>query len=166
MSRFWRNSNCSHIRRERGDEFFRETFQFFLKARADMKRLAFEDQCVALVRDAVGKIQPHTLGGGEPDFDVQRVVVTRGSFVAEMRFNHWKNVPRLLQLKKSRTGSAEQFSARGLDDFQITPVIDVVADSAVGVGDATLMNERFLAHAQASLRFFNTCTVEAALLRV
>ncbi len=32
--------------------------------------------------------------------------------------------------------------------------------------DAPLMDERFLAHAQASLRFFSTCTVEAALLSV
>jgi hypothetical protein len=42
----------------------------------------------------------------------------------------------------------------------------MIADSAIGVGDTTLMDEGFVAHAQASLRFFNTCTVEAALLSV
>ena len=131
-----------------------------------MKRLAFEDQRIVLVRDAVSEVQSHALGCREPDFNVQRVIVARGSFVTEMRFNHGENVPRLLQLKKRRSGGAEQFSTCGLDDFQITPVIDVVADGAIGVSDATLMDERFSAHAQASLRFFNTCTVEAALLSV
>ena len=88
------------MRRERSNQLLRETLQLFLNTRADMKRLAFEDQRAVLVRDPVGKIQPHTLGSREPDFNVQRVVVTRGSFVAEMRFNHWKNVPRLLKLKE------------------------------------------------------------------
>ena len=83
-----------------------------------------------------------------------------------MRFNHWKDVPRLLQLKKGRPGGAEQFSSSSFENFQVTPVINVIADGAIGVGDTTLMDERFMAHTQASLRFFKTCTVEAALFSV
>lgn len=131
-----------------------------------MKRLTFKDQCAGLIRDAVGEVQSHPLGCREPEFDIQRVVVSRGSFVAEMRFDDWENVPLFLELKTGCTNRAEKFSARAFKNVQVTGVIDVVADGAIGVSHATLMDESFVAHAQASLRFFNTCTVEAALLSV
>ncbi len=72
-----------------------------------MQRFTFKDQRVVLVRDPVGEVQPHSFGCRDPDFDDQCVVVACWGFVAEMCFNHWEDIPRILQLKECRSRGAK-----------------------------------------------------------
>ena len=106
-----------------------------------MEGFGFENQFSQLVGDAVGEVQAHAFGGGGPDFDGQHVVVAGGGFVAQMAFEHGEDGVAFLPLEERGAEVAEEFAARDFEQVQVAPVVNVVADGAIGVGDAVRVVE-------------------------
>ena len=106
-----------------------------------MVGFGFENQFPRLVGDAMGEVQPDTFSGGGPDFDGQHVVVAGGCLVAQMAFEHGEDGVAFLPLKEGGAEVAEEFTARDFEQIQVTPVVNVVADGAIGVGDAVRVVE-------------------------
>ncbi|MDB6121527.1 MAG: hypothetical protein JWQ71_520 [Pedosphaera sp.] len=85
---------------QHGGQFFREAFEFFIQAGADVIGLGFEDESVGLIEDAIGEVEADAFGGGEPEFNGKQIVVASGRFVADMAFHHGEDGVGLLPLKE------------------------------------------------------------------
>lgn len=102
-------------------------------------------QCLA-AQYAVAEAEPDAAQLGEPDFDHQFVVVTRGGLVFHMALDDGEDYPGFLQLQQRHTGGTEQLAASRLQEIKVTRVVDVVADGALGVGHTMAMAENLSLH--------------------
>ena len=124
-------------------QFGRQALGFLGAAGAAVEGFRLQQQFAVLVQDAVAKVHAHALQQRGPDFNRQPVVVARGGFVFQSRFDDGENRVRVLQFQNRRAERAEKFPARRLQQIEIAGMVDVVADGAFGVGDAVVVTERF-----------------------
>ena len=106
-----------------------------------MKRLAFEDQDFFVFENPKTKIEPGALHQGRPQFDGQDIVVARGRLIAQMTFDDGEKRLLRLQFEQRDAEVPEKFAARGFENIQITRVINVIADGAIGINHAMDMVE-------------------------
>ncbi len=89
--------------------------------------------------NAVLKFEADAGEFSQPKFDLQEVVIARGAFVTEPAFGDGKNCAGFLQFQERFTQMPKEFTAGFFEEVEIPPIIDMVADSAFGVGDAVLV---------------------------
>jgi hypothetical protein len=120
------------------DQVFGQTFGFFIDARAGVPRFSFGQQSPD-IENAETEGQPDAAQFAEEKFDREHVVVARGPFVGDLQTDDWKNRAGLLQDEQRMAQMPEKFAARLFQDFEITRVIDMIAERAFSVDDAVLM---------------------------
>jgi len=113
-----------------------QAFRFLVQPGADMKGFSFQNQQVGLVRNAVCKIQPHTLDRRGPQLNRQGVIVAGWSLVAKTTFDDGENCIAFLPLQETCAEFTKKRAAGRLEQVEVARVINVVADGALGVGDS------------------------------
>lgn len=101
-----------------------------------MLSFGFEDQVFRLIAHLVCEIESDAFGGRDPKFNPQHVVVTSGGFVPDAALDDWEDAILGLPLQKRDAKMPKEFAARSLEQIQISRVINVIADGAVGIRDA------------------------------
>src|SRR5581483_5981632 len=101
-----------------------------------------------LVEDAAAEDKADALGGDDPEFDGELVVVAGGGLVTEAAFDHGEDDVLVLPLAEGDAKVAEEFATGAFQDVQVAGVVNMVADGAVGVGDPVLMAEDGRIHGQ------------------
>jgi hypothetical protein len=79
----------------------------------------------------------------KPDFDGQFVVVSGGREEVHSQGNDRKDVIFFLEAENRIADRAHEFAASGFEDVEVTGVVDVVPDCALGVDDALAVAEDF-----------------------
>ena len=138
---------CVEVGLKEGQEIGGEALGFVVGGGADVRSGGLEQQGLALVQDLVGEIEADAFSGGEPELDGQEVVVARGSFVEEAGFDDGEKGLVFLELEKGHAEVTEEFAAGGFQEIEVTGIINVVAEGALGVSDAMGMLEGGGGHA-------------------
>src|SRR5687768_2435854 len=76
-----------------------------------------------------------------PQFRREQFVIAGGGTITQTALDHWKNHAFFLPRQESLPEMAKEFAARSLQQVEITAVIDVIANGALGVGDAVMVSE-------------------------
>jgi hypothetical protein len=100
-----------------------------------MKCRAFDDGLL-LAEDSVSEIQADAFDGGQPCLDGDEIVISGRRFVAQTAFDDREDYVVLLPLEKGCAKLPKEFAAGDFQDVEVTRVIDVVAECALGIGDA------------------------------
>lgn len=112
-----------------------------------MKRLAFQDQSRFLLKNPAAKIEPRALNQSRPQFNRQNIIVTSRRFVAQVAFDNRKNRIPLLQLQQCQSKLPKKLIPRDFKQIEVAPVIDVIADGAIGVSHAVNVTKNSAGHA-------------------
>jgi hypothetical protein len=128
------------------EEIFGEAAGSLIETGACVEGFGFQEGLPGGVQDAVGEIEAHTFEGGEPEGDVQGVVVTCRGLIAQAAFANGKYHALSLPSGEADAGGTEEFSAGGLQQIQIPGIIDVIADGAFGISDAMGVMENGALH--------------------
>lgn len=113
---------------------------------ADVGGGGLDEEGVVLVEDVVGKLEADAGGELEPELDGEEIVVLGGGFEGELGVDDGEGEVAFLPLVEGGSEVAEEFSARGFEEVQVTGMIDVIAKGAFCVGDAVSVLEGLVAH--------------------
>src|SRR5882672_3838387 len=111
------------------------SLQLVIQTHAHMSGFSLENELAGLVQNAISKSEPHPLDEGYPNFDRQKIIVSRRSPVAQPAFNDWENDILLLPFEKCDAQFPEELAARGLQQIQVAPIVYMVPERALSVGD-------------------------------
>ena len=100
-----------------------------------MKSFGFDEQ-ILVFEDSIGEVEANAFERGQPCLDCQEVVVAGGRFVTQPAFDYGEDGILVLPLEKTSSELAKEFSASGFEDVEVARVIDMIADSTLGIGDA------------------------------
>jgi hypothetical protein len=128
---------------EKRGEVFGKAAGFILQRCAGVDGSRFDEFAAIRGEDAVKKGQSDAGQLGEPEFDRQEIVVTRSAAVTKVTLDDRENNAFVLELEEVSAKMANEFPAGGFEDVQVTGIVDVVADGAIGVGDAVVIVKNF-----------------------
>jgi hypothetical protein len=124
------------------DQFFGQPFGPFVQAGADMPGFGLQNEPARLIYNAGGEIQADAFRGSGPKLDGEDVVVAGRRLVAQVTFDDGKDDALLLPLQEGGAQVTEKFAARGFQQVEVTGIVDMIADGAIGVGHAMDVFER------------------------
>ena len=147
LVRVWRLLGGLGVRLQEGDEFGGRALRFVVgDAGADVGGGGVDEGGAVLVEDLVGKLDADAGGGFEPELDGEEIVVAGGGFVGEVGVNDGEGEVAFLPVEEGGAKVAEEFSAGGFEEVEVTGVVDVIAEGALGVGDAVGVLVGLVAH--------------------
>ena len=118
------------IRFEERAQFVGQALRFFVKASANVKRFAFEKKGL-FIEDSIGEVEANAVQGSEPCFDGEKVIISRGGFVAQPALDNGKNQVLPLPFEKGFAEMPKEFAASSFQDIEITRVIDMISQGTL-----------------------------------
>jgi hypothetical protein len=82
----------------------------------------------------------------EPELDGEKVVVACGVFEGELAVGDGEGCILLLPKQERATDVMKKFPARAFEEFQVAGIVNMIAEGALGVGNAALTGEDRLVH--------------------
>ena len=107
-----------------------------------MAGLAFENQDFFVLKNPKAEIEPGTLRQRGPEFNGQDIVVAGRGFIAQMTFDDGEKGVLGLQFEQGSAEMPEKLAPGRFEDIEISRIIDMVADGAIGVNHAINMAKR------------------------
>jgi len=129
--------NCRlQVRFQLGGQVRRHAARFFVDTGAGVEGFAFEYRLSRLVYNPMPEVQPHRPDEDWPYFDRQQIIITGGELIADTGFDDGKDHAALLPGQHGIAEGADELAARGFEQVKISRMVDMVAEGALGVGDA------------------------------
>jgi hypothetical protein len=98
-----------------------------------MERFGLKQELPFLIQDPVTEVNSGAFGESGMKRDRKEVIIPGRNPVAQVAFDHRKDDLLALPLLKGHTEVPEEFSASRFEPFEVTAIIDVIAQSAVGI---------------------------------
>src|SRR5205085_1943627 len=127
-------------------EFGRDPFGLFVHAGANVEGGCQQDLDLLWLHDPVSEIQSHFLQGSQPQLNRQQIVITGGSPIKHTALDDWKKDVLLLPMQEGRAQMAEELAARFFQNFQVTGVVDMIAQRALRVSYAMRIQKNLRTH--------------------